>query len=421
MRRPETITRAFLDADGFFASCFQQIYPALRGRPVGVIPFETETDFTVIIACSREAKTRGVKNIMGVREAKRICPDIILIPQQPDLFRRAHDAMCSSIESVIPVEARKSIDELSLMLDKNDILDPMGLSSKLKAALKDDLGQHITVSIGFAPNRHLAKIACKMDKPNGTTIWHPEQIPDVLNDLTFEDIPGIGGRMSVRLWNAGIYTVKSLLATEPKHMRRLWRNVTGERLWYALHGYDVKAQPSSRDMFGHGRVLSPDLRSRRDAFYCSRILTVKAARRMRRAGYFASSLTLWMNYRPAPRTDKSWARSCKLYAANDDQAVMGALYNIWRAARSVLQSHYKVVRIGVYFGGLMHSSQRQMDLFQSVTPERKRWEDITSVMDELNARAGKSVITLGPWDQKYGRHVGSKIAFTRIPSAEDAF
>ena len=129
-----------------------------------------------------------------------------------------------------------------------------------------------------------------MDKPDGTTIWHPHMMPGPLLDLPFDDIPGIGGRMEQRLNYAGIYNMKDLLATEPKQMRKLWRSVTGERLWYALHGYDVMAQKSERGMFGHGRVLPPELRNFKDARDCTRLLLVKAARRMRREGFYASSL-----------------------------------------------------------------------------------------------------------------------------------
>jgi DNA polymerase IV len=58
-----------------------------------------------------------------------------------------------------------------------------------------------------------------------------------------------------------VHTVAELYRLEPKHMRKLWNSVTGERLWYALHGYDVQAQPAERGMFGHGRVLPPESRT----------------------------------------------------------------------------------------------------------------------------------------------------------------
>jgi DNA polymerase-4 len=84
MRRPAQIERLYLDFDGFFASVEQQARPHLRGRPVGVVPF-AEAEHTCVIACSREAKLRGVKNVMTIAEARARCPDILLVPQSPDL------------------------------------------------------------------------------------------------------------------------------------------------------------------------------------------------------------------------------------------------------------------------------------------------------------------------------------------------
>src|SRR5690606_22439243 len=93
MRKVETIEKLYLDFDGFFASVMQQAHPRLRGKPVAVIPFEVEgrgADSTCVIACSKEAKAYGVKNVMSVPEARTLCPGIILVPQKPDLFRRAN-------------------------------------------------------------------------------------------------------------------------------------------------------------------------------------------------------------------------------------------------------------------------------------------------------------------------------------------
>ena len=106
MRQPTETEYLYLDFDGFFASVEQQARPALRGKPVGVIPFDT-TDHTCVIACSKEAKQRGVKNVMPIREARGICPDLVLVPQSPDLYRRAHNALLAEISAVLPIEAVK--------------------------------------------------------------------------------------------------------------------------------------------------------------------------------------------------------------------------------------------------------------------------------------------------------------------------
>ena len=103
MRRPKQIECLYLDFDGFFASVEQTVHPALRGLPVGVVPF-TGTDRTCVIAVSREAKLFGIGNAMPVNEARALCPDIVLVPQSPDLYRRAHNALLSEISAVLPID-----------------------------------------------------------------------------------------------------------------------------------------------------------------------------------------------------------------------------------------------------------------------------------------------------------------------------
>ena len=296
MRLPETIERLYLDFDGFFASVEQQADRRLRGRPIGIVPF-TNTERTCVIACSREAKLRGVKNVMTVPEARRLCPDILLVHQQPDLYRRAHNTLLAEIESVIPIDTVKSIDELTCKLDKGQRANPQDLAAKLKATLAEHVGEFITCSIGFAANRQLAKIAGKVDKPNGVTIWQPEDLPRPLFKVPLDDIPGVGHRMQGRLWRLGIVDTEGLYKIQAKQMRQIWNNVTGERLWYALHGYDVQAPESERGMFGHSRVLPPESRTINGAYEICRLLLVKAARRMRRGKYHASGLWLGLSIR----------------------------------------------------------------------------------------------------------------------------
>ena len=417
MRKPKTIEWLYLDFDGFFASVEQQARPALRGKPIGIVPFEGVVH-TVVIACSKEAKALGVKNVMALAKAKAICPQLILVPQTPDLYRRAHNALLAEISSVIPIDAIKSIDELTCKLDPKDIADPVGLAALIQNRLRDNIGAYITCSIGFAANRHLAKIACKMDKPNGVTIWHPSDMPSRLLPVPFDDIPGIGHSMEKRLHRAGIYTVGALLKTQPKQMRKLWGNVTGERLWYALHGYAIKAGKSKRGMFGHGRTLPPDWRSLKSAQACSRLLLVKAARRMRREGYYASALYMWLSIRRG-REERSWTTKGRLYIANDDQACLKSLDGLWEKARAALPSHVRIVRVGVTLGDLTLSSSRQLDMLLNDDPERRKWETITNAIDGLNTRYGKSLVTLGVWKLPAGGNLGGKISYTRIPRAED--
>ncbi|MEP1229614.1 MAG: type VI secretion protein ImpB [Litorimonas sp.] len=419
MRKPTTIEWLYLDFDGFFASVEQQARPVLRGKPIGIVPFDG-TVHTCVIACSKEAKAMGVKNVMKLGDAKKLCPELVLVPQSPDLYRRAHNALIAEINSVIPISAIKSIDELCCKLDKKDIAVPHNLAKQIKGAIAEGVGSYVTCSIGFAANRNLAKIACKVDKPNGVTIWSPDIMPNPLYDLVFDDISGIGKNMERRLFNAGVYNIKQFMALQPKHARKIWGNVHGESLWYALHGYDVKAGKSKRGMFGHGRVLPPEFRTYKGAYDCSRILITKAARRMRREKFHASTLHMWLSLRgPHKKSEYSWVTKHKLHAASDNQACLSALDAVWVKAKQEIPQQFRIVRIGVTLGDLSPSDSRQLDMLINDDPERLKWESITTAVDSLNARYGKSLITMGPWVLPAGGNLGGKISYTRIPRAED--
>ncbi|MCP5364739.1 MAG: type VI secretion protein ImpB [Hyphomicrobiales bacterium] len=415
MRRVDVLESLYLDFDGFFASVMQQAIPALRGKPVGIIPFETNRpDSTSVIACSKEAKRYGVQNVMRVPDARALCPNLILVPQRPDYFRRAHNTLLNEIACEIPIETVKSIDELCCRLDTAAANDPQGLSDRLKARLAANVGPFITCSIGFAANRQLAKIACKIDKPNGTTIWHPADMPGPLRALPLTDIPGIGRRMEVRLNRAGIWDVSDLLDTQPKQLRQLWGSVTGERMWHALHGYHITSSPTRRGMFGHGRVLPPDARTPNKARECARFLLTKAARRMRREHFYARGLYLSLKI----QRGGTWGATRRLPIVNDDHACLEALAVLWRKVERELPRSVSFKQVGTTLFDLVPATARQLDLFNDDDARRQKWEAITHAIDTLNMKHGKRVVTIGPWNPP-GTFTGGKIAFTRIPSAED--
>lgn len=412
MRKPETIEHLYLDFDGFFASVEQLRDPALRGRPVGIVPYEGGR--TCIIACSREAKANGVKNVMMVDDARRICRDLVLVPQKPDLYRRAHNALLSEIAAVIPIDTVKSIDELACRLDLPSIRDPVALGNRIKRAIRYNIGATITCSIGFAANRHLAKIACGTQKPDGLTIWRPESMPGPLLRVPMEDIPGVGTSMVRRLAAARIADTAQLLDTQPKQLRAIWGNVTGERMWYALHGYDVLAPATERGMFGHTRVLPPGSRDLASARDIARLLLTKAARRLRKGGYYAGGLMLWLQL-----NDRNWSDYRTLPQMRDDKGILDALTALWTRMEQQAPPRSQVMRVGATLCDLTPASARQLDMFNADDDERRRWEAIGEAIDGLNSKYSGTVVSIGHWQPPKGGNVGGKISFTRIPTAED--
>ncbi|MBL4837623.1 MAG: hypothetical protein JKY34_08590 [Kordiimonadaceae bacterium] len=307
-----------------------------------------------------------------------------------------------------------SIDELTCDLEPQDIADPYALSERIKRRLLDGIGPYITCSIGMAPNRQLAKIASDMDKPNGLTILHPEDLPGRLLNLQLSDIPGVGGRIKNRLIDAKIWTVEALYNTQAKQLRALWGNVTGERLWYALHGYELSADPTQRSMFGHGRVLPPEWRDFDHAFDAARLLTIKAARRLRKGGYIAKTFGLWLSMK-----DDRWSGDAHLGGINDDHAAIAALTDLWKQARQQVPPSLRIIRLHVALYDLTPVGAKQFDLLEQNSVQGGKWTSICDAMDKVNSRYAKTLISMGPWSPPPGGYAGGKIAFSRVPDMED--
>lgn len=158
------------DLNSYFASCEQQEDPDLRGKPVAVAPLLSNT--TCAIAASYEAKAYGVKTGTNIGEARKMCPGLIIVPSRPKLYVEYHHRILDAIESCIPVEHVMSIDEVACMLDRSQQTAEAvrRLSREIKQAIRNQVGKCLTISIGAASNKLLAKLASDMQKPDGLTI-----------------------------------------------------------------------------------------------------------------------------------------------------------------------------------------------------------------------------------------------------------
>lgn len=209
-------------------------------------------------------------------------------------------------------------------------------------------------------------------------------------------------------------TVQHLYETDAKQMRKLWRSVSGERLWYALHGYAIQTPDSKRGMFGHGRILPPDSRSLPRAREVARFLLIKAARRLRREHFYAAGLHLHVSLR-----SRSWSRSLSLPVVHDDQALLAGLQELWRALEKEAPKREQAFKVGVHLYDLSPADVRQLDFLLQDDADRMKWERINTAVDALNGKYGKTVASLGFIPKKNLDNVGGKISFTRIPSRED--
>src|SRR5271169_2639220 len=264
--RQDAVQWLFLDLNAFFASCEQQETPGLRGRPIIVV--QTLTDSACAIAASYPAKRLGIKTGTLVREARRICADVIPVQARHRLYTDYHERILQAVDTCLPVEKVLSIDEMAcrLMGTERQIAVARELALKVKRALREQVGECLTCSIGIAPNVFLGKVGSDLQKPDGLVVITKDNLPDVLLGLKLQDIYGIGKRMEERLHRAGILTVAQLWNATPFQLRRVWGGINGLLFHQMLHGVDI--QPSSSrysKSIGHQHVLEPDLRTNKGA------------------------------------------------------------------------------------------------------------------------------------------------------------
>ena len=418
--KPETgIKWLFLDLNSYFASVEQQLDPALRGKPVAVVPMET--DATCAIAASYEAKAYGIKTGTKIYEAKKLCPDLKCVLARHDHYVEYHHKILEEIIKHVPINKVWSIDELSSRLPERlrSIEAAKDIAHKIKAGLRDNVGEMIRCSIGLAPNSFLAKVATDMQKPDGLTILHPDILPGPLLDLKLRDLPGIGANMEVRLNRAGIYTMAQFWNTEPKQARKIWGSVGGEKFWYNLHGYDVPDTVTSKSTIGHSRMLDPDLRPPAAARIVARRLTVKAATRLRRHEFYATKFSLSI------RTvdNKKWTQEKRLSPAQDNFTFLTLLDEMWGDIPHINHPALRLKKVAVTLYGLRKPEEITPDLFESVSTihqkENAHNKAVSELIDTLNKKHGAETISLGISPKTAAGFVGTKIAFSRIPDREE--
>ncbi|PJB71022.1 MAG: impB/mucB/samB family protein [Alphaproteobacteria bacterium CG_4_9_14_3_um_filter_47_13] len=404
----------FLDLNSYFASVEQQENPALRGRPVAVVPMNT--DSTCAIAASYEAKAYGVKTGTKIYEAKRMCPGLVCVLAQHNKYVDYHHRILEEVIHHVPIDRICSIDELSSRLPPRQRTGEAGsaVAERIRKGIWRNVGAAINCSIGLAPNSFLAKVATNMEKPNGLVILAPDALPGRLFDLKLTDLPGINVRMEERLNRAKIRTVEQFWNISPKHARAIWGSVGGERFWYNLHGYDVPDIVTKTSVIGHSRVLDPDLRHPDAARLVTRRLVVKAASRLRRKEFYATCFSMSVRI----NGDQRWAAEIRLSPAQDNFSFLKALDVLWMKMIADCRPE-KIRKSAICLTGLCRREEITPDLFDTNSDAYKKLRDkndiLSGVIDGLNKKYGAETVRIGVSPKTSSGYVGTKIAFARIP------
>jgi len=228
------------DADAFFASVEQRDDPRLRGRPVIV-------GGGVVLAASYEAKAYGIRTAMGGRQARRLCPDAVVVPPRHSAYVEASRAMFAVFEDASPVVEGLSIDEAFLDVRGMERIagTPVEIAARLRAAVRARVG--LPVTVGVARTKFLAKVASGVAKPDGLIAVPPDRELDFLHPLPVECVWGIGPATARRLEAWNVRTVGELAALSESTLVAMLGQAMGRQLHALAHNRDFRrVEPGRR-------------------------------------------------------------------------------------------------------------------------------------------------------------------------------
>ncbi|MCU1324492.1 MAG: DNA-directed polymerase [Acidobacteriaceae bacterium] len=430
--QPDRFGFLHIDLNSFFASVEQQLHPEYRGRPLAVVP--TMADTTCCIAASYEAKTLHIKTGTQVGEAKRLCPDIILIEGSHTEYAKYSKRIAEAVELICPVSHTPSIDEMVCELMGREQEPPRArkIALEVKQSIYTHVGEALRCSIGMAPNRYLAKIASDMQKPDGLIGLLPSQLPRAIAHLELRDLPGVGARTEVRLNAKGITTMEQLLALDRTGMHQLWDSVWGDRLYHWLRGADTgdDGAPIPSDIqksLGHSHVLAPEHRSEAGSWAVAHKLLHKASMRLRMEKFYTASLAVTIRYQLTKEQaearsehgkvkrhfsgikNSGWAMEARFRDCQDTLTLLDVLRSLW-AKRPQGSEFQRPFFVGVTLRNLIPEDEHQAELFAD--PNNRA--QLSTTMDKLNLKYGHTTLHFAGMLPARDS-APTRIAFTQIP------
>lgn len=392
-----------IDLNSAFAMTEQQARPSLRGKPLGMTNRISKN--CCIIAASYEAKNRGVKVGMGLVEARRLVPELIVLETDPPKYLYVHQTLARIMQSYSPNVKMRSIDEGLIdfhgtrnFINNRHIHD---IALEIKSRLKADLGNWLRVNIGIGQNRFLAKTAAGLNKPDGLDTISHNNILDIYGSLELTDLPGIARHYQARLNAVGIFSPLDFLDAAADTLRRLvFHGIVGDEWYQRLRGYEVDDEPTKLGQVGRQFALDKRTNEDRELLPRFHYLCETTGKKLRYNRADARGILVWAGLASGERwrARRTWSKS--FYTDRD----------IYERALELFQTrprHSPLTIMGITCYNLRATRRAQSSLFEEINREDR----LSEAIDELNERYGNFVIhslnTLGG-----KRIVKQKIPFT---------
>lgn len=378
-----------LDMDAFFAAVEVRNRPELRGKPV--IVGGKAGSRGVVSACSYEARPAGVRSGMPLAQAQRLCPDAIFIEGSLKQYGHESARLMKILSEFTPLVEPFSVDEAFMDVSGSLKLygDPIELARRIKSAISSRL--ELSCSIGIGPNKIIAKMSSKLQKPNGLSMLDQRMYRDHFSAKPAGSLWGVGRKTYLALKQIGVITASDLAESPESFLvGHLGRN--GQWLRSLARGEDDSAVHGLDDLpdeksISHETTFAKDSLNREYTERALLALSERVARRLRRGKFLARTISIKLR----SADFETITRDRTLAEPTDDQRV------IYETARSLIPREYAVsiaVRlIGVKGANLIKSAdERQLSLFNaqgSIHSDRsdKLSHAIDSVKDRFGERA----------------------------------
>jgi nucleotidyltransferase/DNA polymerase involved in DNA repair len=290
-----------LDADAFFASVEQAADPRLRGRAIAV----GGTRRGIIASASYEARKCGVYTPMPTTRARQVCPGLIVVPGNFDLYERFSRFMFSYAHDFTPLVETTSIDEGYIDLHGQRKHEPLAVAQAIRRAIRENL--KITVSEGVASNKLVAQIAAKLKKPDSLIEVAPGSERAFLAPLANAWLPGIGPAAAGRLNAYGLNTIEQIAAAPLETLSYLVGGCA-RRLKAHAHGVDDRpVTPDHGDAKGYGSQDTFGEDSTDESFLLAKLRSIadRLAAKVRGDGKSYRTITLRLRYRDMQDVSRS--------------------------------------------------------------------------------------------------------------------
>lgn len=369
-----------LDMDAFFASIEQVINPKFKGRPL-IVGSRDGRFNTVVCAASYEAKAFGIDSGMLTQEAFRLCPYADFVAADSARYVYTSRKIFELLQDFSPEVEYASIDEFVISPEGLESIfgPPEAMARKIKERIRREFS--LTCSIGIAPTRILAKLASKLDKPDGLMAIEKQGFLEVLKDTPVEKLCGVGPALKAGLNNMGVLSCLDLYRIPEKVLAGRFGKVG---LWMyeavRLHNQDspVEAANCPKEppkSIGHSYTLPQPVSQKTTVFAWIRMLSEMIAERLRRKNLEAKTVYLCLS----GKSSRLSRQRTFLEATNDGREIYERCRHIL-AASNFTPAQIRFVAVST---SNFDHPQRPF-----IIKELNRREALGAAMDQINRRFG---------------------------------